>query len=152
MKRYLNEAELTEYLKKDPHAGCPACGEDCGGWVVDGQPCRKTVDLSINDLVNEAHQNAINKGWYEEPRTFGEVIALMHSELSEALEDHRNGRGLQEVYFEGEKPCGIPVELADTVIRIFDTCGHLGIDLETAIRIKMDYNATREIRHGGKKL
>ncbi|NHN33513.1 hypothetical protein G9U52_27230 [Paenibacillus sp. S3N08] len=119
---------------------------------MDGQPCRKTVDLSINDLVNEAHQNAINKGWYEEPRTFGEVIALMHSELSEALEDHRNGRGLQEVYFEGEKPCGIPVELADTVIRIFDTCGHLGIDLETAIRIKMDYNATREIRHGGKKL
>lgn len=107
---------------------------------------------SINELVNEAHQNAINKGFYEEPRTFGESIALMHSELSEALEDHRNGRGLLEIYYEGEKPCGIPVELADTVIRIFDTCGDLGIDLETAIQIKMDYNATRPIRHGGKKL
>lgn len=123
----------------------------------------------INDLVNEAHQNAINKGWYEEPRSFGEVIALMHSELSEALEDHRNGRGFREVWYEKEddfgivfaqgeqpasewKPCGIPTELADTVIRIFDTCGHLNIDLEAAIREKMSYNATRPQRHGGKKL
>ncbi|GAA4827829.1 hypothetical protein GCM10023310_00620 [Paenibacillus vulneris] len=107
---------------------------------------------SITEMVKFAHQNAIDKGWYEEPRTFGEMIALMHSELSEALEDHRNGYGYREIYYEGEKPCGIPVELADTVIRIFDTCGHLGIDLESAIRIKMAYNATRPKRHGGKML
>lgn len=104
----------------------------------------------INALIQEAHENAINKGWYEEPRTFGEVIALMHSELSEALEDYRSGKGFKEIYYEGAKPCGIPVELADVVIRIFDTCGHLGIDLEEAIRTKMAYNATRPVRHGGK--
>lgn len=107
---------------------------------------------SIGVLVREAHQNAIDKGVYEEPITFGELIALVHSELSEALEEHRNGRGFRGFYFEGEKPCGIPIELADAVIRIFDACGYYGIDLEDAIQMKMSYNATRPKRHGGKRL
>lgn len=108
--------------------------------------------MKINELVKRAHQNAINKGWYEEPRTFGELIALMHSELSEALEEFRNDRGLREVYFEGDKPCGIPIELADVCIRIFDACGHLNIDLEEAIQLKMKYNETRSYKHGGKTI
>ncbi|GIM47007.1 hypothetical protein DNHGIG_25560 [Collibacillus ludicampi] len=108
--------------------------------------------MNINELVKEAHQMAIDKGWYEEPRTFGEIIALVHSELSEALEDFRAGRRINEIYYEGDKPCGIPIELADVVIRIFDTCGYYGIDLEEAIEEKMAYNAKRPKRHGGKKL
>lgn len=131
-------SEVVDILKENGHWG-------------EGDPDVQPVK-SISNLVKEAHENAINKGWYEEPRTFGEVIALVHSELSEALEDYRSGRGLREIYFEGDKPCGIPTELADVVIRIFDTCGHLSIDLETAIKIKMEYNATRPQRHGGKKL
>ena len=50
-----------------------------------------------------------------------------------------------------QKPEGVAVELADCVIRILDYCGHAGIDIEEAIRIKHEYNKTRPYRHGGKK-
>lgn len=119
---------------------------------------------TINELVKEAHGNAVAKGWWEEDRSFGEIIALIHSEASEALEDFRNGKQPTEVWYEAKdgnhtvqwdnsrKPCGIPSELADIVIRVFDACGRYDIDLEAEIAEKMAYNATRPVRHGGKKL
>jgi NTP pyrophosphatase (non-canonical NTP hydrolase) len=112
---------------------------------------------NINKLVEEAHKNAVEHGWWEEERSFGEQIALMHSELSEALEEYRNGKGFNQIYYSEkiycrDKPEGIPIELADAVIRIFDTCGKYGIDLEKAIEMKMAYNRTRSYKHGGKKI
>lgn len=107
----------------------------------------------INQLVKAAHENAVSKGWWEEDRGFGELIALMHSELSEALEFYRDGHAPNEMLWTGTsglKPDGVPAELADVVIRIFDACGRHGIDLEAAITAKMAYNATRPHRHGGK--
>ena len=77
----------------------------------------------------------------------------MHSELSEALEEHRNGRAPQEIYYNPEKPDkpeGIPIELADCVVRIFDFCGKYDIDLADALREKMEYNKSRPYRHGNK--
>lgn len=123
--------------------------------------------MGINDLVKAAHENAVSKGWWDKEPSFGEVIALIHSEASEALEDFRVGRAPTQVWYEktgGDgsrwafqltpdwKPCGIPSELADIVIRVMDACGHYGIDLEQAITEKMVYNATRPQRHGGKVL
>lgn len=106
-----------------------------------------------------AHQTAKDKGWWDQTRSFGEQIALMHSELSEALEEHRAGRAMTEVYFKqnedgslSAKPEGVPIELADLFIRLLDTCEHYGIDLETVTHLKMSYNATRPHRHGGKLL
>lgn len=85
--------------------------------------------------------------------TFGERIALVHSELSEALEDYREGLEPGHVWRTDEgKPCGIPSELADVVIRVLDLCENEGINLWKAIQEKMDFNDTRSMRHGGKIL
>lgn len=133
--------------------------------------------LTITELIKKAHANATAHGWHEPERTFGELIALCHSELSEALEEYRNGHQMDECYYvckscqlgpcelgnsdsrseycascPSPKPEGIAIELADVVIRIADMCGLYGIDLEEAIKDKMAYNESRPMRHGGKVL
>jgi NTP pyrophosphatase (non-canonical NTP hydrolase) len=120
-------------------------------------------DVNLTALRDEAHQTAVDHGFTG--ATIGEEIALMHTELSEALEDHRAGKAPNEVwyldktagaetpdYHEGYKPCGIPSEMADVIIRVLDFCGKYKIDIERAVLEKMAYNRTRSFRHGGKKL
>lgn len=132
------------------------------------QELKERRGKGINELVKQVHENAANHGWWEQERSFGELIALCHSELSEALEEYRNGHpvnkdiGLPIKYYSGggynatlptkccTKPEGIAIELADTVIRIMDICGKYGIDLEAAILEKHEYNKTRPYKHGGK--
>lgn len=115
--------------------------------------------MKINEIIKESYQIALAKGWNKpgETRPVAELIALMHSELSEALEEYRNGHKPHEIYYEDSevsiappKPEGIPIELADCVIRIFDMCGQYGIDLEEALKIKIEFNKSRPVRHGGK--
>jgi NTP pyrophosphatase (non-canonical NTP hydrolase) len=94
----------------------------------------------ITLYVQEAYETAKSKGWHDEPTETGTKLALIHAEVSEALEADRKGD--KENFAE---------ELADVCIRIFDLCGSKGIDLHKAIRSKMDYNKTRAYKHGGKK-
>ena len=47
--------------------------------------------MEIKTLVAKAHENAVKHGFWEPPLAFGTAIALIHSELSEALEEERNG-------------------------------------------------------------
>lgn len=105
----------------------------------------------ISKLQKQIHETAKAKGWWESERNIGEMLCLIHSEISEALEDWRSGDPLDGVYLEdGVKPCGFPTELADAVIRILDMAEYLGIDLENVIKMKMAYNESRPYRHGGK--
>ena len=121
--------------------------------------------MTINDWVQKCHEIAIEHGWWDEEKSLGECIALMHSELSEALEEARDGRPGEyvltaendELYLEkdrekfaGRKPEGVYVELVDCVIRIFDYLGHEGADVEAIMAEKCAYNETRPYRHGKK--
>lgn len=115
------------------------------------------MKTDICELMEEAHQTAKDKGWWEKPLSFAEQVALGHSEYSEALEEYRDGRGLNEFYYETQpngsiKPLGVPSEMADVIIRVFDVCAGMGIDIMRGLEEKMAYNKTREYRHGNKIL
>ena len=111
--------------------------------------------FTVRDMQKESYRIADEHGWHDKPRTVGDKIALMHSELSEALEAFREKNFSDwEVtdVFGKVKPEGIGSELADVVIRIGDFCEEHTIDLSSQIERKLVYNETRPYRHGGKQL
>lgn len=108
----------------------------------------------INTLRDLCHGAARNAGWHNSPREDGTFIALMHSELSEAMEGLR--RDLMDDKLPHRKMA--EVELADTLIRIMDFAGLKGYDIGGAVMEKLTYNAKREdhkqevrAMQGGKK-
>lgn len=121
------------------------------------------MSKSLNELRDEALRIATEHGFKD--ASIPEDIALMHSELSEALEDFRDGKLPHELLYETPiglkttpepnmrcKPVGIPSEMADVIIRVLHFCGKHGIDIERAVEEKMAYNASRPFKHGGKKI
>ena len=108
--------------------------------------------MTIRELQKEVHSNAINKGfWYAGQLTnIPEKLCLIHSELSEALEDYRINN-MESHYNPDGKPVGFPTELADAFIRLLDLAEFLGIDLMNEAVNKHLYNINRPYKHGNKK-
>jgi len=102
-------------------------------------------------MLSEVQGYLAAKGW-DGPITFGECMALLHSEVSEALEAYREFGTDDITDAITRKPEGVGSEFADIFIRLLDDCQRYGIDLEAEFRRKMDYNWTRDYRHGGKRL
>jgi len=97
-----------------------------------------------NQVAGEVYQTAVDHGFWENPND-GERIALMHTELSEALEAIRHKNPPSE---KAEGFSNLEEELADVVIRIMDYASHNNLDIAGAIFAKHQHNIGRPFKHG----
>lgn len=152
----------------DREPGAATC-RDCGSWYWHKDDCRAGRSRAVNwdrvadalDVLSEEFVGlSREKGWWgpesfrEDGRPTDDVLArelaLVHSEVSEALDEVRNGRRDRWTGPDG-KPEGFGVELADTIIRALLLVKFDGQRAGDLIRDKHRYNQTRPHRHGGKR-
>lgn len=116
----------------------------------------------INEMVELIHQRNIQAGWFSDietglrkDRNVPEMLCLVHSEVSEAMEGYR--KNLMDDHLPTRKMC--EVEIADAIIRLLDLAGYLGYDLGGALTEKLEYNLQRQdhkienrLKENGKKI
>lgn len=110
---------------------------------------KKMRDLKINKFAQLVHQNAVKHGWWDTDPKFPELAVMIHSEVSEAVDEWRNKK--PDFYYDKDKPCGVAIELIDVLLRTLDLLAAMGVDTERLLTIKHSYDRTRTYRHGGKR-
>lgn len=117
----------------------------------------------LNKLAEEIYNDNVKKGFWDDraelpalasltieesqrlDKAFkAQMLALIHSEISEALEADRKDLMDDKLTHRS----GLEVELADALIRILDMSGGLGLDIEGAVKEKLEFNKSRPYKHG----
>lgn len=133
----------NDHTPEHPHIDCLGCWE---AW----RASYAVNETTVTEMQDRVIAWARGKGWCDRVVEIPEQCALIHSEISEALEAWRTNEPLSWTDESG-KPQGVMSEYADAVIRILHYSALLGGDLYTELIRKMDYNDTRAFKHGGKK-
>jgi NTP pyrophosphatase (non-canonical NTP hydrolase) len=144
------EAEIVDSVQRR----CYSVSEEHGFHRTDG--FRAAVYSIINEhdlddaqfMLVEQIINGLASTWAELQHT--KRLLLIVGELVEAFEEMRAGHAVTEVYEKNGKPEGVPVELADVQIRLWDLAETMGISLQGEVLRKEAFNRTREFMHGKK--
>jgi len=104
-----------------------------------------TFEKNWNKTAKQIYKNAVEHGFWKGEVNDGERMALIHAEISEALEALREGNPSSNKIMEFTN---LEEELADAVIRIMDYCFGKDLDIAGAILAKIEYNRSREYMHG----